>query len=287
MDTTGFLTLDYIVIGIIAVSTLFAFIRGFIGSLLSLTGWVLSIYLAYHFYPAFKPILEPKIKNEIALLLAGHSILLLGFIVFFGIFNLFATKIVKGLTSGIIDRFLGAGFGVLRGGIIVSFFFFIAMSAISISHGSDDSTKESEDKIAPSWLKDSKSYPYLKEGRDILKDFIPDTFNKRIEVVFNDLSKKNMDERFVETALEKLDQSLTKEQKEALLKKVKENSLTQSTDTVEHKKLKELLDLYKGNLADGTVKEDSSLSSNEIKRIENILNEDLESTEGKEIVEKE
>lgn len=290
MEASHFMTVDYVVLGIIGLSTLFAFIRGFIGSLFSLTGWILSIYLAYHFYPDIKPYLEPKIKNQIALLLAGHSLLLMGFLIFFGVFNLLATKAVKGMTSGIIDRILGAGFGVLRGAIIVSFFFFIVMSTLSIFHGfekdgdADEKIKvalkktdknkdksDAEDKIAPSWLKDSKSYPYLKEGRDILKDFIPDSFNQRIQVAIKDLTDKTTDERFIETAINKLDKTLTPKQQKELAAEANQDITNMTIEEAEQKKLGDLLRMYRENLADGKVKDDSTITDTDIKRIENIL----------------
>lgn len=290
MEASQFMTVDYVVLGIIGLSTLFAFIRGFIGSLFSLTGWILSIYLAYHFYPDVKPYLEPKIKNQIALLLAGHSLLLMGFLILFGVFNLLATKAVRGMTSGIIDRILGAGFGVLRGAIIVSFFFFFVMSTLSIFHGVEkdgdvdekikvalkktDKNKDkadTDDKIAPKWLKDSKSYPYLKEGRDILKDFIPDSFNQRIQVAIKDLTDKTTDERFIETAINKLDKTLTKKQHEELLAEGNQDATNLSIEEAEQKKLGDLLRMYRENLADGKVKDDSTITDTDIKRIENIL----------------
>ena len=291
MEASQFMTVDYVVLGIIGLSTLFAFIRGFIGSLFSLTGWILSIYLAYHFYPDVKPYLEPKVKNQIALLLAGHSLLLMGFLIFFGVFNLLATKAVKGMTSGIIDRILGAGFGALRGAIIVSFFFFIVMSTLSIFHGfekdsgdADDKIKvalkktdkskdksDADDKIAPKWLKDSKSYPYLKEGRDILKDFIPDTFNQRIQVAINDLTDKTPDEGFIETAMYKLAKTLTPKQQKELAAEGNQDLTNMTIEEAEQKKLSDLLRMYRENLADGKVKDDSTITDTDIKRIENIL----------------
>ncbi|MFN8912473.1 MAG: CvpA family protein, partial [Alphaproteobacteria bacterium] len=154
---------DYIVIGVLALSTFLAFMRGFIGSLLSLVGWGLSIYLAYALFPYVQPYLEAKIKNPVIIIVVGHAALLIGLLVVFGIFNVIATTAVKGMTSGIIDRSLGAAFGVMRGGVIMSFLFFVVATSIGIFQGMDDSLS---DESYPKWLSSSRSFIYMQDGSD-------------------------------------------------------------------------------------------------------------------------
>lgn len=267
MDSSAFSTLDYIVLGVVIASTFFAFMRGFVGSFLSLTGWIISVYLSYLLYPQAQPFLEEKMKNPLLVLMMGHSVLLLGFLILFGIFNLIATTAVKGLTKGIIDRILGAGFGILRGAIIVSFVFLIATSSLAIFQGNKNGDDQSADDLSPQWLKDSQTYPMLKLGRDTLKDFIPNSFYERIQVVYDSVSKKSLDERFVETAIKKMSKNLSKEQKDKLDKATEEDILNMSIDDAENKKLGELLKLFK----EGDGSDKSSISKQDIHRIENLL----------------
>ncbi len=282
MDATALNTLDYIVIGIVLVSTFFAFIRGFIGSFLSLTGWILSIYLSYLLFPQAQPFLEEKTKNPLLVLIFGHSILLLGFLIVFGIFNLVATTAVKGLTKGIIDRILGAGFGILRGSIIVSFFFLLYASSVAIFQGSnvDGEVKVDED-TTPKWLKSAQTYPMLKQGQNMLKEVIPNSFYERLQVVYDTVSKKTMDERFVENTMKKLSRTLSKDQKEQLEKEKNEDILTMSGEEVENKKLSELLKIYN----ESDAKDKPQMSKQEMHRLENLLAKSMESVKSSKEVE--
>jgi membrane protein required for colicin V production len=272
MDTSALNTLDYAVIAVVLISTLFAFIRGFVGSFLSLTGWIVSIYLAYLLFPHAQPFLEEKTKNPLLVLMFGHSILLLGFLILFGIFNLVATTAVKGLTKGIIDRILGAGFGILRGGIIVSFVFFLITSSLAIFQGSNADTDTPVDDATPEWIKTAQTYPMLKQGKDVLKEFIPNSFYERIQVVYDTVSKKSLDERFVESTMKKLSKNLSKEQKAQLDKETGEDILNMSGEEAENKKLGELLKLYQ----DSDSADKPKISKQEVHRIENLLSKSQE-----------
>ncbi len=274
MDSAALNSIDYIVIAVVLVSTLFAFIRGFIGSFLSLTGWILSIYLAYLLYPQAKPFLEEKVSNELLLLMFGHSALLLGFLIIFGIFNMVATTAVKGLTKGIIDRILGAGFGIFRGAVIVTFVFSVAMSSLSILKGGNGDDISTAKDYTPETLKKAQVFPMLTQGQEMMKDFIPNTFYERIQVAFDSISKKTKDERFVDSMMQKLAKDLSKEQMKDIDKNTEEDMLNMSIEEAEANKLSQLLQKYQeGGNTEGKI------SKQDIRRIENLISKNLKPKE--------
>ncbi len=267
MDSSALNSIDYIVITVLFISTLFAFIRGFIGSFLSLTGWILSIYLAYLLFPQAEPFMKEKVSNPLLVLMFGHSALLLGFLILFGIFNAIATTAVKGLTKGIIDRILGAGFGIFRGAVIVTFVFSIAMSSLSILKGGNAEDISSAKDFTPETMKKAQVYPMLLQGQDMMKEFIPNTFYERIQVVFDSVSKKNLDERFVDSMMEKLSKDLSKDQLKDVDKSTEEDSLNMSIEEAEAKKLSELLKKY----MEGDDSSKTKITKQDIRRIENLI----------------
>lgn len=272
MSFAGLTYLDYAVVLILLFSTLFAFIRGFIGSFLSLGGWILAIYLSYTLFPAVKPLMEEKIKSPIIIIVLGHAGLLIGFLIVFGILNLLATSMVKGMTTGIIDRSLGGGFGVIRGCIIVSFMFLIISTGISIFNGVDqDKDAKAEVDAMPKWLINSKSFPYMKEGGQVLSSFIPDSFYERFQEVYNDISRKSMDDRFVENSMQKLRKSLNASDLKAIDQKTEEAALSQSSEEARYNKLKELVNSYENSKVDRDVSGKRLLSSDEVNRLKSIL----------------
>jgi membrane protein required for colicin V production len=270
MDFSGFTYLDYAVIAVLMLSTLFAFVRGFIGSFLSLAGWIIAIYLSYTLFPTIKPFLEEKMKSPVVILIAGHTVLLIGLLVIFGVLNVLATSAVKGMTAGIIDRSLGAAFGAIRGGIIVSFVFLIISTGIGIFNGVDNNVIPEEDAM-PKWLSSSRSFPFMREGSQVLAGFIPDSFYERFQTVYDDISRKSMDERFVENSLQKLRKSLSPQEVKLIDSKLEESSLTQSSEEAKYSKLKELINVYESSKVEKDISGKRLLSGDELSRLRKII----------------
>lgn len=275
MDFTGLTYLDYAVVFILICSTLFAFIRGFIGSFLSLGGWILAIYLSYTLFPSIKPLMEEKIKSPVIIVVLGHAGLLIGFLIVFGILNILSTNMVKGMTTGIIDRSLGAGFGIIRGAIIISFIFLIVSTGVGIFNGVDQEKDEKgiEVDTMPKWLSNSKSFPYMNEGSHMLASFIPGSFYERFQEIYNDISRKSMDDRFVENSVQKLRKSISPNELKLIDQRTEEAALTQSSEEAKYNKLKELVNSYEANKVDRDISGKRLLSSDEMTRLHSILRE--------------
>jgi len=263
-----FTNLDYAIFAIIFFSVLIAFVRGFVASLLSLIGWIASIFLSYLMYPAIEPAITSKISSQIVAMVVGHVGLLIIFLIVFGIANIIINSVLSPLT-GIIDKFFGAAFGFIRGALIVSFFFLIAYTTVGVFQGVD-SNKDINDESLPKWLTTSESFPYLKDGSLVISSFIPDTLYERFKGAYSDFSQKKSDDRFQEFAIRNLQESL----KPAVVENIKNNIDKQSSKILEEEVKEELLrDLLNAYLNKENRRSDKEIDQKTLEKIKVLLTE--------------
>lgn len=111
---------DFIIVGVLAVSAAISFFRGFVREVLSLTAWVVSAWVAISYTPQLAQLLEPYI--EMATLRIGVSFLMLfvSCLILAALLNKLAGQLVKHTGFSGTDRMLGVVFGVARGGVIIA-----------------------------------------------------------------------------------------------------------------------------------------------------------------------
>ena len=111
---------DFVIIGVIAISVMVSFFRGFLREALSLLVWGLAIYFSLTYYSVLEPLLPSGygLPSTVRLVLSGIAILL-GVLIVGGIFTwIIGTLFDKTGMSG-TDRVVGILFGALRGVILV------------------------------------------------------------------------------------------------------------------------------------------------------------------------
>lgn len=111
--------IDWIIVVIVAVSTLAAGWRGLVRSLISLAGWIAAFVSALLFGSVVAQWL-PESWGEPARVAAGHVIAFFGVLFVAALFGLLASRIVRAIGLGGADRWLGALFGFARGALIVA-----------------------------------------------------------------------------------------------------------------------------------------------------------------------
>ncbi len=271
MNFNEFNILDIVVLSVILLSTIFAIFRGLIGSVLSLVGWVLSIYLTYLVYPYIEPLLSDKISNKVVLTSLGYGGLMLFFLIIFAIFNSFISS-VRLLGSRFLDSTLGGAFGFFRGFLVVSFFYLFLSIGISLVNGTDS---KDEAKVAPQWLKSAQTYNLLRFGKQFLLSFTSQNFNKRLDSFYESVSDKTRDERFISYATEVMLRSIPSSERKNIEDVNSKDYLTKSDEEVSNNTLKSLLNSYQKQMGSSNFtgsNDNNGLSKDDIKRLEEIIN---------------
>ena len=109
--------LDFILILILGMSSIYGFFKGFLTEVFSLLTWIIAVSVAYALGGQFEIIFEPILTSEVLRLWVSR-LLILALILFIG--GLASRKASKTFGSSISgDMFFGLGFGFLRGLVLI------------------------------------------------------------------------------------------------------------------------------------------------------------------------
>ena len=111
--------LDYGVIALVVFSVLLGWWRGLVYEVLSLLGWVFAYVVARLYTVDVVPYLPSQITPEAARMVAAFALLFVATLIASSIAAWLLSKLVKFAGLGWLDGFLGALFGMLRGGFVV------------------------------------------------------------------------------------------------------------------------------------------------------------------------
>lgn len=110
---------DYIIIGIIGISTLISLIRGFVREALSLAVWIIAFVVAFKFSSSLAPSFQSYISSDTLRFVAAFALLMVGSLIAGALIaHLLSLMINKTGLSG-TDRLLGLLFGLVRGILLV------------------------------------------------------------------------------------------------------------------------------------------------------------------------
>jgi len=159
---------DYVIIGIIALSAVIGLARGLIREVIALAVWVCALLAAWMFYRPVADQIAPWIATPSVRMGAAVVILVLGVLILGALLGYLLSVLVDktGLTG--TDRLLGMVFGAGRGAVLVALLVFLAALTPVI-----------EDP----WWSESSLLPKFQLLADLMLDMIPPDVTDRIKAL--------------------------------------------------------------------------------------------------------
>jgi membrane protein required for colicin V production len=158
--------LDFTIVGVVALSAVFAFARGFVREALSIVAWVgAALITLYGFAYAYGAVIRFVTTPLLADLIAGAGLFVASLIIL-TILTGYIARFVSSSALSPIDRTLGLIFGLARGLVLVS----LAYLVLDISLPAND---------RPGWIKEAKSERLLAKGADMLRNALPESLQVR------------------------------------------------------------------------------------------------------------
>jgi len=177
----GFTVVDAVVAGLIVLSAILAYSRGFVREAMAIAGWIGAAVLAFIFAPAVQPLIKeiPVVGEflndscELSMVGAFAVVFAVGLIVVSLFTPLFSSVVQRSALSG-IDQALGFVFGVARGVLLVGVAFLVYDRALA----SD----------AVPMIDDSRSAKVFASFQTSIDNFVPEDAPSWIVDRYNDLT---------------------------------------------------------------------------------------------------
>ena len=145
---------DYLVLGILAVSAVAGLVRGFLREICSLVTWILAIWLAWHFAAVLEPYMGGRLADPPASTWAARALIFLLVLMLGAAVGALLSHLVRlSLFSG-MDRMLGFLLGLFRGLVVLG-----VVAIISHAVGMDDER----------WWRQSRLLPYVDSVANVLR----------------------------------------------------------------------------------------------------------------------
>lgn len=158
--------LDIFVIILLGGGALLGFVRGFVHEVLALFAWVAAILAVKFGLPSMIDFLGPRFESETWALIVGFALL---FVPTYVLVKILAKKIggrTRKSIIGPIDRFLGGGFGMLKGLVAATVVFLVANLFVDLFYGPEGDR--------PEWMTESQTYPLLNASTEATVEIVRD-----------------------------------------------------------------------------------------------------------------
>ena len=161
--------LDVAVAALLFVSAAFAYFRGFVHEVLSITGWIGAAAASVYGFPYARPFFRQAIANPLFADIAAGAALFLVALVVLSLLARMISHRVKASALGALDRALGFLFGLARGALIAVLVFLVYMLAVPA-------------KERPEWVLKARTAPLMGAGAHILVALLPPATAERLGI---------------------------------------------------------------------------------------------------------
>jgi membrane protein required for colicin V production len=172
---------DLVAAGVLLVSALVAFWRGFVKEVLLIVALVGAGVAAYKGYPLVQPYLEPYLEDpRLAGGAAGAILFVVALVVLSLIFGLII-KAVRRSEVGGLDRSLGFLFGLFRGALLIALAYLILVQFVPPEEH-------------PAWVQEAKARPAMAYGAGLLLRMAPPEMAARLAPVTGERPRTELDQ---------------------------------------------------------------------------------------------
>lgn len=157
---------DILIFGIVAVSMLVGFFRGFFPELVGVLTWIAAILGGWHFSYLVEPYVAGKLGSVVAELWSSRIIVFVVILIVGGLVGQLVSLLVDKAGLSGTDKVLGLVFGFVRGVIVVGVLVMLGQF-IGLS----------EDK----WWSDSALIPYGAGAAGVIRSALPESLTEHLE----------------------------------------------------------------------------------------------------------
>ena len=152
--------IDLVVLGVIVVSALVSFLRGFVREAASLLTWIGAIVVTLMFTSRFATLIPADtISSAAARAAISAAVLFFGTLMIGGLVGWLLSRVTAGGALGVVDRTFGALFGVLRGALIIALLVLLANLVPTLKQ--------------ESWWRNSLTLPYFQTAARLIHAQLP------------------------------------------------------------------------------------------------------------------
>ena len=173
-----FSLLDFVFVGVVGLSALFAYFGGFVSELFGLLSWIVAALTAKYFFPAVEPKFIDIFGGQTPLAsISAYALVFVMVVMLLSLFNKWWASHVRETGLSSIDASLGLLFGITRGLVVLSGAYIVMLWLMS-----DATTR-------PEWLKTGRSLPVIRAGAATLAGVLPNDgagFSKLRKTVMTD-----------------------------------------------------------------------------------------------------
>lgn len=224
------LVFDVVIIAILLISVLIAVLRGFIREVLTIFGVIGGVAAAYFLGPLLQPLFHGWLvgdtsEEEVAELFGiipydmladflAYGIIFVIVVIILSLLSHMLSSWARAVGLGVVDRILGAAFGVIRAVIILGILY---MPLYMLA--------DKEDREG--WFGTAKSYPYVERITEQMHKFMPDSVTEGAEKEKGNIAdklRKEMEAKFQEVTGDKKESKAQDDDAAATLSKDAEES---------------------------------------------------------------
>ena len=173
----GVSVVDLAVGGVLLISALLAFARGFTREVLAVAAWVAAIFATIFGFEHVRPIAERFVQPPWLADGVAATALFLVTLVVVTLVSRFIAHRVQGSGLGTLDRSLGFLFGLARGAVLVCLAYLLFIQAVP-------------PKEQPDWVIDARTRPIVEAGAGALLKLAPEDIRKRAEEAVRQASEE-------------------------------------------------------------------------------------------------